>query len=100
MNFQVAEGVTSVMSHLNHHAFKILHAELQRKCCSGDLASQLILKRLEKLRLQPGPPASLEELRGVVIDMAPNFSEQVLNFAAQANHSSGLWSKVALLLRS
>lgn len=88
------------MVRLNYRAFKILHAELQQKCFEGGIASQLVLKRLAKLRLQQGPPASLEELHGAVADMIPDFSEEVLCAAVRANRPLGPWSKVTLLLRS
>lgn len=88
------------MSRLNHRAFTILRVELQQTCFEGGLASQLILKRLEKLRLQQGPPTSLEELRAAVVDMVPDFSEKVLKSAVQANCPPDLRSKVTLLLRS
>lgn len=89
-----------LMSRLSHRAFKVLHVELQQKCFEGSLASQLTLKRLERLRLQQGPPVSLEELRGAIVDVVPNFSDKVLRSALEANRPSDLWSKVTLLLRS
>lgn len=62
------------MPRLNHRALKILRAELQ-KCSSGNLASSvqrdIVLKRWKKLHWLPGPPASLEELRGTVQICSP-----------------------------
>lgn len=88
---------TFPMPRLNDRALKLLRAELQ-KCSSSNLASQvqrdIVLKRWEKLRWQQGSPVSLEELRGTVIDMFPNFSEKILKAAARANRPSGQWGKV------
>jgi tetratricopeptide (TPR) repeat protein len=85
------------MFRLNHRAFDILQAEVLR-CSGNDLAGQvqreILLKRLEKLRSQPGSLLSLAELRETVIDLFPNFSESVLKQAARANRPAGPWSKL------
>ena len=87
------------MARLNNCAWEILRAEV-RQCAAGALAGQvqqsIVLKRLEKLRLQEGIPASLEELRQTVIDLFPNFSQKALEAAARANRPPGAWGKVKL----
>ncbi len=85
------------MTRLNHRAFEILRAEVQ-KCSSADLAGQvqrsIVLKRLEKLRSSKGELASLEELRDTVSDIFPNFSEKALKAAARANRKPGALSHI------
>ena len=85
------------MMRLNHRAFEILRAEVQ-KCSSPDLAGQvqrdIVLKRLNKLHSSPGEPATLKELRDTVRDIFPNFSEKVLKSAAKANRPPGALSKI------
>lgn len=85
------------MGRLNNRAFNILLAEL--KNCAGQdgtqkIQQQIVLKRLEKLRLTSGQPASLEELREMVVDMFPQFSETALKEAAKANRSAGTFQKI------
>ncbi len=85
------------MTRLNHRAFEILRAEVQ-KCSSPDIAGQvqrsIVLKRLEKLRSSKGELASLEELRDTVSDIFPNFSEKALKAAARANRKPGALSHI------
>jgi hypothetical protein len=79
------------MARLNHRAYEILRSEI-RQCChqnlAGNVQQEIALKRLEKLRLQDGPPASFEELRETFNDILPNLSEQSLKAAAAANGSA------------
>ncbi|MCS6793653.1 MAG: hypothetical protein N3E45_15455 [Oscillatoriaceae bacterium SKW80] len=85
------------MHRLNNRAFNILLAEVfkcTRNNAVGKVQRDIIIKRLEKLRKQDGPPASLEELRATVIDMLPNFSEKVLKSAAQSNRPAGMWGLI------
>ncbi|MEX0271612.1 hypothetical protein AB3R30_21040 [Leptolyngbyaceae cyanobacterium UHCC 1019] len=76
------------MVRLNKKAFEILTAELQR-VSTNDVAShvqqQIVLKRLEKLRLQTGTPMTEDELRGTLDDLFPTFNPKVLRQAAKAN---------------
>lgn len=85
------------MPRLSDRAFQILVAEIQR-CTGNDLAGKvqggIVLKRLERLRLQKGTPVSPGEMRGVVIDMFPSFNEKVLKAAAGANCPPEPWSKI------
>lgn len=76
------------MTRLNDRAFEILHTELQKYSSTEKLVKvqrDIVLKRLEKLRSLPGSSASLEELRYIIVDIIPNFSEKVLIAAAKAN---------------
>lgn len=89
-----------IMFRLNNKAFEILNAELQR-CNTNDAGSrvqqQIILKRLEKLRLQTGTPLTEDELRDTVDDLFPNFNPKVLKQAAKANRPpSALWNSIKL----
>ena len=87
------------MARLTHRAFEILRAEVH-KCAAKDRLSQLekklVLEDLEQLRSQAGAPASLEELRKIVIITYPKFSEKVLEAAARANRSSSVWKNIKL----
>jgi hypothetical protein len=82
------------VSRLNNCAYEILYAEV-KKCAGSDKAGKvqrdIVLKRLEKLRVQEGAPASEEELRQTVRDILPNFSEKVLKAAARDNRQAGVW---------
>ncbi|WP_017654387.1 hypothetical protein [Fortiea contorta] len=85
------------MYRLNKRAWEILAAEVQR--CSGNdqiskIEQQIVNKRLEKLRLETGSPAKLEELRDAVVDVYPQFSEKVLKQATQANQPPGVFTKI------
>lgn len=85
------------MSRLNNRAFEILQTELQ-KCTRNDPVSkveqEIVLKRLQKLRSQQGLPASLEDLRDLIIDVIPQFSERALKAAAKANRSTSPANKI------
>ncbi|MEW5857728.1 MAG: hypothetical protein AB1861_10160 [Cyanobacteriota bacterium] len=87
------------MSRLNNRAFQILRAEV-KKCAGNDALSQMeqqiVLEELEKLRSQPGSPASLEELRKIVIATYANFSQKALLAAAKANRPLGILGTIKL----
>lgn len=76
------------MGRLNNRAYQILWTEIQ-KCTKNDPLSQLeqkmLLDELEKLRAQQGSPATIEELRKLIIPTYPKFSEKILKTAAKAN---------------
>lgn len=82
------------MSRLNNRAFEILRVEVF-KCSGNDIAGKvqrdIALKRLEKLRMQNGSPATFAELRQTVSDILPNFNEKVLKEAANANKPKGMF---------
>lgn len=85
------------MFRLNNRAFEILRAEVQN-CGSdspiGQVERQIVLKRLEKLRMQKGTPISIGELRDLVVDVFPEFSEKAFKAAIKANQPPGVWSKI------
>ncbi len=87
------------MSRLNNRAFKILCAEVQN--CVGDdpvskAEQEIVLKRLENLRLQKGSPIALDELRDTIVDVFPQCSEKALKAAARANRPPGVLDKIKL----
>ncbi|NEP89746.1 MAG: hypothetical protein F6K18_24555 [Okeania sp. SIO2C2] len=85
------------MPRLHNYAYEILSEEikkLSKEDLTGEIGQKIVLKRLEKLRMQSGEPAKLEELRELVVDQYPTFSEEVLKKAARENHPAG---KVILL---
>lgn len=79
------------MPRLNARAYQILQGEIERLTGNEPmkkLEKQLVLEQLQDLRIQEGKPASLAELKKIVITTYPQFSQDVLNDAAKANHSS------------
>lgn len=90
------------MLRLNQKAFEILKTEIENSAgndLAGQVQQKIVLKRLEKLREQPGSPATVEELQDLIIDLFPTFNEQVLRQAVRANQPSGAWgiAKIAVL---
>jgi len=76
------------MERLNQRAFELLRAEIERIAGDdpvGKVQKEIALKRLNRLRSQPGKPATIDELRDLVDDLFPTFSEKVLKAAARAN---------------
>jgi hypothetical protein len=89
------------MARLTHRAFDILQAEV-KKCAAAEIGGaqvqrQIVMKRLEKLRLQEGTFATAEELREIVKDLFPNFSEKAIKAAAKANCPPGILSKITFV---
>jgi hypothetical protein len=84
------------MYRLNKRAYEILCAEIQ-VCAGSDqigkAEKQIVIKRLEKMRLEQGSPATLDELRDAVIDVYPQFNEKVLRLAASSNQPPSAFSK-------
>jgi hypothetical protein len=85
------------MYRLNKLAWEILCAEVQR-CGTNDqigkIEQEIVLKRLEKLHLEKGAPVTLEELRDVVVDVYPQFSDRILKQAIKMNQAPGIFSKI------
>ena len=84
------------MSRLYPKAHKILVAEVVKTASkdpiAGEVSQDLVLKRLDRLRSQKGEPANEAELRELLQDVLPNFSDRVIKQAAKANHpKSKLW---------
>ncbi|MBZ8181050.1 coiled-coil domain-containing protein [Oscillatoria salina] len=77
------------MARLNNKAWQFLCAEVERCAANnpatGDVSRDLVLKRLEKMRVGKGALATEAEIREVVIDLFPNFSEKAIKSAAKAN---------------
>lgn len=87
------------MVRLYNQSFEILKTEL-KKCAEKDLVGEvgekIVLKRLEKMRSQPGESLTLDELKNLVSDQFSAFDEVVLQKAAKANHPPGIWHTLAL----
>ena len=84
------------MYRLNKRAYNILLEEIQR-CATkdeiGKAEKQIVLKRLAKITLEKGEPATLDELRDVICDVYPQFSEKVLKQAAASNQPPNPFNK-------
>lgn len=85
------------MPRLTDQAFSILQLELQATA-KDDLANQvqreLVLRRLEKLRIQEGTPLTYEEMRETIVDLLPNFNDKALRAAAKVNRASSSWKGI------
>ncbi|MEA5593497.1 hypothetical protein [Rivularia sp. UHCC 0363] len=84
------------MYRLHNNAFEILSAEIEickSKDKQGKQNQQIVLKRLEQLRLKVGKPAKLNELRAAVVDVFPIFSETALKEAAKSNRKPSIFHK-------
>ncbi len=83
---------------LNRAAFDILKAEIERLCTNhpaGQVQREIAVKRLEKLCSRTGAPLTLPQLRNLVDDLFPDFSEKVLKQAAKANcPPSPTWGRI------
>ncbi|NET41285.1 hypothetical protein [Okeania sp. SIO2B3] len=80
------------MPRLYNYAYEILSEEikkLSKEDLTGEIGQKIVMKRLEKLRMQSGEPVKLEELRPLIIDQYPTFSEKVLKQAVKENHPTG-----------
>ena len=85
------------MKRLYDQSFEILNKEVKQcaqKDLVGEVGGKIVLKRLEKMRLQSGEPLTIDELRDLISDQFPSFSETVLKQAAKANHPPGIFSKL------
>lgn len=88
------------MYRLDNNAFEILRGEVE--LCSindkqGLQKQQIVLTRLKQLRSKVGKRANLNELRTVVVDIFPIFSETVLKEAAKVNRKPSVFSKLKYL---
>lgn len=80
------------MPRLYNYAYEILSEEikkLSKEDLTGEIGQKIVMKRLEKLRMQSGEPVKLEELRELIVDQYPTFSEKVLKEAIRENHPAG-----------
>ena len=88
---------------LNAQAKQCLLGEIEKQAqpLSLDVPKQIVLKRLDKVTTEDGPPLAKAELAALVLDMFPQFNPQVLEQAAKANRASTLKSvKKPLLILS
>lgn len=85
------------MSRLNDRAYSLLVAEVDR-CIGTDLLHQsrreVVLKRLERLRMQQGSPVGAGHLREAILDLIPNANPAAIAKAAQANRSAAGWGRI------
>lgn len=84
------------MFRLNHKAFKILATEIEKAAAkdsiAGEVASKIALKRLKKLYSQKGTPVTEAELKELVQDILPEFSDRAIKKAIKINRPpSKLW---------
>jgi hypothetical protein len=79
------------MGRLNNRAYELLKTEVNRlvKDPLETVRRDIVLRRLDKLRLQSGEPLTYTELKAEVEDIFPEFDEKVLRRAAKANRASG-----------
>ena len=86
------------MGRLNNRAYELLKAEVNRlvKDPLETVRRDIVLRRLNKLRIQDGHPLTYAELKAEVEDMFPEFDDRVLRRAAKANQGSGKLKWVGL----
>ncbi len=84
------------MQRLSDRSFHILQTEVRRCLDSnqiGQVQAELALRRLEKLRLQSGTPATEVELKEAIADLIPTFDAKIIRQAAKANcPPSRIWT--------
>lgn len=77
---------------LNKKAYKILAAEIAKAAAkdnfAGEVAQNIALKRLNKLRSSQGKPVTEAELQFLISDLFPDFERKVLKKAVRANKSN------------
>ena len=84
------------MSRINQKAFNILATEIAAAAAkdgvAGEVAQDIALKRLKRLRSQTGKPPTETELKELFGDILPNFNQQAIKKAVKANRPlSKLW---------
>ena len=79
------------MRRLNNRAYEILAREIKRLVRDPleTVRRDIVLRRLNKLKLQSGEPLTYEELKAEIEDIFPEFDPQILRRAAKANRQSG-----------
>lgn len=79
------------MPRLNNRAYEMLAAEVKRLVQEPleSVRRDIVLRRLNKLRLQDGTPLTYAELKAEIEDIFPEFDDQVLKKAAKANQGAG-----------
>ncbi|MGF1479013.1 MAG: hypothetical protein ACFB4I_05925 [Cyanophyceae cyanobacterium] len=90
------------MSRLTPKAWKILTDEVAQCTANSTIATEvqrdILLRRLQKLQVQPGAPLNEAELRHIVSDIFPNFDRKVLKAAAKANRPPSPLQKVPVVI--
>ena len=84
------------MSRINQKAFNILAKEITTVAAkdnvAGEVAKDIALRRLNRLRSQKGKPPTEAEIRELFQDILPNFSQEAIKKAVKVNRSpSKLW---------
>ncbi len=75
------------MHRLNDRAYQLLAAEVKRLVNSRleSVRRDIVLRRLHKLKVQEGAPATYAELKATVEDIFPEFDDAILRQAAKVN---------------
>ncbi|MCC0176304.1 hypothetical protein I4641_04850 [Waterburya agarophytonicola K14] len=81
---------------LNHKAYKILVAEINKAAVkdkyAGEVSQKIALKRLDKLSSITGKPVTEAELKSLIGDLFPDFNPKVIHKAIKVNRPpSKLW---------
>lgn len=79
------------MRRLNNRAYNILAKEVNRLVQDPleSVRRDIILRRLDKFRLQTGQPLTYVELKAEIEDIFPEFNDTILKRAARANRGAG-----------
>jgi hypothetical protein len=80
------------MVRLNEKAYEILVGELKKYSQKSDIANveaKMVMEALDKLRDDPGSPASFEDIKAEIIGSFDDFPEEVIARAAKANGGEG-----------
>lgn len=88
------------MSRLNDRAYNILATEVKRLVQDPleSVRRDIVLRRLDRLRTQEGPPLTARELKAEIEDIFPDFDDRILQKAARANQGNGKLGLVGGLL--
>ena len=81
---------------LTNKAYKILTAGIAKAAAkdelAGEVASNIALKRLQRLNTSQGKPVEEAEIKCLIVDVFPDFDDRIIKKAARANRpSSSLW---------
>lgn len=79
------------MPRLNSKAYEILAKEVQRLVQDPleSVRRDIVIRRLDRLRGQEGPPLTYAELKAEIEDIFPEFDDRILKRAARANLQRG-----------
>ncbi|MDB9526661.1 hypothetical protein PN498_11720 [Oscillatoria sp. CS-180] len=84
------------MSRLNNQAYEILAREVERLVQDPleGVRRDIILRRLNRLRQQDGPPLTYAQIKAELEDIFPEFDDNVLRRAARVNQRTGRWGVI------